>query len=233
MFMLPMPFKDLTFIDLSHTLSPSIPSWDGRCGFQHDLRGDYDPHASYQVRTNDIRMQAGMGTHIDAPAHFIPGGRCINDLDLRELIAPCIVINVSNLMHEQYFLSVQDIGEFEKQNGKIPPGCFVIVYTGWETYWATPKKYRNNLVFPSVSIDAAQVLLKRDIVGLGIDTLSPDRPEDGFLVHKLILGADKYIVENIANASKLPPIGAYTLACPLKIESGTESPMRFVGISRN
>ncbi|OJW52675.1 MAG: cyclase [Alphaproteobacteria bacterium 41-28] len=226
-----MPLKDPTFIDLTHTLTPSIPSWDGSCGFQHDLRDDYDPAAPYQVRTYDIHMQAGMGTHIDAPAHFIPGGRCINDLNLQELIAPCIVMNVSNQMHERYSLKVKDIESFETQHGVIPPGCFVIVYSGWERYWTTPDKYRNNLVYPSLSKEAAQALLDRQIVGLGIDTLSPDRPEDGFPVHKLILGADKYIVENVANALKLPPTGAYTVVCPLKIEKGTESPIRLIGMS--
>ncbi len=222
--------KDFILIDLTHTLSPSIPSWDGGCGFQHTLRDDYDPIAPYQLRTYDIKMQSGMGTHIDAPAHFIPGGRCINDLEFQELIAPCIVINVSDQRHERFSLSVQDIESFEGQYGIISPGCFVIVYTGWDQYWTTPEKYRNNLIFPSISTEAAQILLERQIVGLGIDTLSPDRPEDGFPVHQLILKADKYIVENVANAFILPPIGAYTLAMPLKIQDGTEAPMRLVGL---
>ena len=228
-----MPFKDLTLIDLTHTLNSAIPSWNGSCGFQHTIRDDYDPSALYKFRTYDIHMQAGMGTHIDAPAHCIPGGRCINDLDLHELIAPCLVINVSNQMHERYSLSVGDIESFETQYGIIPPKCFVIVYTGWEQYWTTPKKYRNNHIFPSVSKEAAHLLLDRHIVGLGIDTLSPDRPEDNFPVHQLILNADKYIVENVANALKLPVVGAYTLACPLKIQGGTESPLRLVGLSWN
>ncbi|MCI5057750.1 MAG: cyclase family protein, partial [Flavobacteriales bacterium] len=109
---------------------------------------------------------------------------------------------------------------------------FVIIYTGWEQYWGTPEKYRNNYVFPSISKEAASLLLDRQIVGLGIDTLSPDRPEDGFPVHHLILGADKYIIENIANASKLPSVGAHTFALSIKIQGGTEAPLRLVGMFR-
>ncbi|MEI8296220.1 MAG: cyclase family protein [Alphaproteobacteria bacterium] len=105
----------------------------------------------------------------------------------------------------------------------------MVIHTGWERYWGVPEKYRNNLVFPSVSAEAALALQMRQIVGLGIDTLSPDLPEDGFPVHQLILGAGKYIVENIANASKLPPMGAYILAFPMKIQGGTEAPIRLVG----
>lgn len=210
-----------------------MPSWNGSCGFKPILRDDYDLSAPYQFQTYDIHMQAGMGTHLDAPAHCFSGGRSITDLNLNECIAPCIVINVSPQSHERYSLRPQDVEAFEVKHGAIPFGCFVIIYTGWEQYWGTPETYRNNHVFPSISKEAASLLLERQIVGLGIDTLSPDRPEDGFPVHHLILGADKYIIENIANASKLPSVGAYTLAFPIKIQGGTEAPLRLIGMFRN
>ncbi len=224
--------KDFTVIDLTHDLTPEMPSWSGACGFEHILREDYDPSAPVKFRTYDLHMQAGMGTHMDAPAHCFQSGRSIADLSLKECIAPCIVINVSDQSHERYSLSPQDIEVFEAQHGTIPPHCFVIVYTGWDQHWNVPEKYRNNHVFPSISKEAASLLLERQIVGVGIDTLSPDRPEDGFPVHHLILEADKYIIENIANASKLPPVGAYTFALPLKIQGGTEAPLRLVGLFR-
>lgn len=222
--------KNFIFIDLTHALRLEMPSWSGGCGFEHTLRDDYDPSALYQFRTYDIHMQAGMGTHMDAPAHCFPEGRSITDLSLNECIAPCVVIDVSEQSHERYSLSPQDVETFEAQYGVIPSGCFVIVYTGWDRYWNTPDKYRNNHVFPSISKEAASIFLDRQIVGLGIDTLSPDRPEDGFPVHQLILGTGKFIVENVANASKLPPIGAYSLALPMKIQGGTEAPLRLVGV---
>lgn len=228
----PIQLKEYTFLDLTHSLTSEMPSWNGSCGFESTLRDDYDPSAPYQFRTYDIHMQAGMGTHLDAPAHCFSGGRSITDLNLNECIAPCIVINVSPQSHERYSLRPQDVEAFETQHGVIPFGCFVIIYTGWDQYWSISEKYRNNHVFPSISKEAASLLLDRQIVGLGIDTLSPDRPEDGFPVHHLILGADKYIIENIANASKFPPVGAYTLALPIKIQGGTEAPLRLLGMFR-
>ena len=107
----------------------------------------------------------------------------------------------------------------------------MIFWTGWDRYWKQPEKYRNNLVFPSISVEAADFLLtERNITGLGIDTLSPDNPANGYPVHKLILGANKYIVENIANAGSLPPVGSYSLVLPMKIKDGTEAPVRMVGL---
>lgn len=225
-----LPFK---VIDLTHTLTPAIPTWDGGCGFEHMIDHDYDSKAPYKFRTHKIHMNEGIGTHMDAPAHSIPGGKSIADLDLETLVAPCVKIDVSHKADERYSLTPQDIEEFEHQYGTIQKGSFVIVYTGWERFWNEPEKYRNSLIFPSISKVGAELLLKKDIVGLGIDTLSPDRPDEGFPVHQLVLGTGKYIVENVANSHKLPPLGSYSLTLPLKIQGGTEAPLRLVGLILN
>lgn len=217
------PYK---IFDLTHMLSSQTPTWDGTCGFEHDVHHDYKD----LFKTHKIHMNEGIGTHIDAPAHIIPGGKTIDQLDVNDLIAPCVVIDVSSKAHETYSVSVADIEEFEKKHGKIQPRSFVIVRTGWESLWTDPLKYRNDLLYPCVSERAAHFLLERDIAGLGIDTLSPDRSDEGFPVHKALLGAGKYIVENVADSGSLPPIGSYSLALPLKIYGGTEAPLRLIGM---
>ncbi len=221
------PYK---IIDLTHPLSPTIPTWDGSCGFEHHLQHDYQPSSTTSFRTHRVHMNEGIGTHIDAPAHCIPGGKTIDELNLNDLLAPCLVIDVSAKAHERYSVTVADIEVFEEKYGLIKPGSFIIVRTGWEKFWSEPEKYRGNLVYPCVSVDAAQFLLKRDIAGLGIDTLSPDRPDEGFPVHTTLLSAGKYIVENIANSANLPPVGFYSLALPIKIQGGTEAPVRLIAI---
>jgi kynurenine formamidase len=221
------PFK---IIDLTHVLRPSIPTWDGGCGFEHRLHKDYDPKGIYKFRTHSIQMSEGIGTHMDAPAHCLPGGKCIADLDINDLVAPCIVIDVSHKAHEHYNVSLDDVSGFEHHHGIIQKGCFVIIRTGWEKFWEKPEKYRNNLVFPCLSQEAAALLLNRGIIGLGIDTLSPDRPDNGYPVHKILLESGKYIVENVANSGGLPPVGSYSLALPIKIQDGTEAPLRLVGL---
>jgi kynurenine formamidase len=220
------PYK---ILDLTHALSPGIPTWDGSCGFDHHLHHDYEPGAVYQFRTHKINMNEGIGTHMDAPAHCIEGGATIDKLQLADLAAPCAVIDVSAACHERYRITPQDIHDYEKAYGSIAPGSFVMMRTGWERFWNDPAQYRNNHFFPSISADAAALLLDKNISGIGIDTLSPDRPEDGFPVHKLILGAGKHIVENAANLGSMPPQGGFTLVAPIKIQSGTEAPIRLIG----
>lgn len=221
------PYK---IIDLTHTLDEHTPSWTGGCGFSHETKLDYaDCNTAVKFRVQQIKMHAGIGTHMDAPAHCIPGGATIDQLSPSDLIAPGLVIDVSELAHERYSVSVQDIKHFEKIHGLIAAGSFIMIRTGWERFWSTAEKYRNNHVFPSVSGDAAELILSRGIVGLGIDTLSPDRPEDGYPVHAALLGAKKYIIENAANLNSLPPVGSFILSLPIKTKT-TEAPMRLIGL---
>ena len=122
-------------------------------------------------------MQAGIGTHMDAPSHCIEGGKNIDEIELNQLISPCCVINVSKLVKNANFkISAENILENEEKFGKIEEGDFVIFHTGWSSKWEEAEEYRNNLVFPSVSKEAALLLLQRKVSGIGIDTLSPDIP---------------------------------------------------------
>lgn len=223
-----LPFK---LINLTHILTQESPSWEGDCGFKQKCLLDYSECAN-EVKFNVqmITMNAGIGTHIDAPAHCIPGGKTIDMLHIDDLAAPCVVIDVSSQMDASFLLSVRDIHNFEHEWGKIQNGSFVIVHTGWSQFWNEPDKYRNDLRFPSISLEAATLLLQRQIVGLGIDTLSPDTANSHYPVHQAILGAGKYLVENIAHADALPPTGAYTLAMPLLTKGGTEAPIRLLGL---
>jgi len=221
--------QSLTFIDLTHTLNPTVPNWNGNCGFKNNVVVNYaDCKTKTKFCVQTFEMNAGIGTHMDAPAHCFSDGKTISDIPLGQLINPCVVINIADKCHESYQVSIDDILHFEKQYGKIEKHHFVIIRTGWDKYWSQPEKYRNNLKFPTVSSDVAELLLQREIVGLGIDTLSPDSDSGDFPVHDLVLGAGKYIVENIANAHLLPPTNSYVIALPLKIKDGTESPIRLI-----
>jgi len=223
--------ENLELIDLTHELNSEVPNWHANYGYSQEITSDYDASSNEtKFRNQQITMQAGIGTHMDSPAHCFPNAVTIDKIPLQQLIAPCIVIDVSNKAHETYRVSAEDIMEFENNYGEIPKNSFVMIYTGWDKYWDNPVKYRNELIFPSVAKDAAELLLKREVVGLGIDTLSPDTAESNFPIHQLFLGNGKYLIENVANAKKLPLIGAHVIALPIKITNGTESPVRIIAL---
>ncbi|MBN9342999.1 MAG: cyclase [Caedibacter sp. 38-128] len=227
-------FDNFKLVDLTHSLHSKIPTWEGGCGFEHVITHDY-PDGPIPYRAQQIRMRAGGGTHMDAPAHFFPQALSIDQIPLESLFVPAVVLDVTQQAHEKYAISPKDIQAFEKIYGKIPPQSLVIGYTGWDQFWHSPEKYKNlkpdgRFYFPCFSEEAAEILLERACTGLAIDTLSPDGSNYDFPVHKLMLGAGKFLIENIANSKKMPPIGAYVVALPLKMENLTESAIRVVGI---
>jgi len=216
-------------VDLTHVIDETIPTWDGECGFQHHIQSDYaDCAGEVKFRVGQFKIPAGIGTHLDAPAHCLPGGITVDQIPVSQLLAPCIVIDISESGDENRCLSVEDIKNFEQQFFSIPPGVFVMIKTGWEQFWNNPAKYRNDYRFPSVSKEAAFILLKRAVCGVGIDTLSPDRPESGYPVHQLFLHSGKLIVENAANLNHLPQVGGFIMPVPIKVREATEAPIRLL-----
>lgn len=221
-------------VELTHLLSPRVPTWNGSCGFCLEIKKDYDR----MFRVQQLKMHAGVGTHMDAPSHRIEGGCSIAEIPLEQLIVPACVIDVSKKADADYEISVEDVEGYEQEYGKIPSKALVIGYTGWSRFWLDSDAYRNvdsngQMHFPAFSGKAAEFLLQRNIAGIAIDTLSPDCLDAKFSVHQVILGAGKYIIENIANCSAVPPRGSYVIALPLRAENATESPVRIVCLIEN
>jgi kynurenine formamidase len=218
-------------IELTHKLSPDVPTWNGSCGFCLEVKKDYDD----DFRVQQIKMHAGVGTHMDAPSHRFQKGCSMADIPLKQLIVPVCVIDVRAKAHADYKVTPQDLRQYEARFGPIAANSLVIAFTGWSRFWGDSKAYRNvdeegQMHFPAISSEAADYLLQKDVVGIGIDTLSPDALDPEFPVHQILLGHGKYIIENVADCSQMPAQGAYCIALPLRMEGATESPIRLVGI---
>ncbi|HEY4832630.1 MAG TPA: cyclase family protein [Waddliaceae bacterium] len=226
-----MIFNHFKIVDLTQPLSENVPSWNGTCGFCLEIIKDYDQ----MFRVQQMKLHAGIGTHMDAPSHRIQDGISIADIPVEQLIVPICMIDVSDKAEANYEISVQDIQDHEAKHGLIPSNALVIAYTGWGRFWMNADAYRNmdangQMHFPAFSAESAEFLLKRNISGIAIDTLSPDCLDPDFTVHKLILGAGKYIIENVGDCLQLPAKGSYAIALPLRVENSTESPIRIIAL---
>jgi kynurenine formamidase len=101
--------------------------------------------------------------------------------------------------------------------------------------WATRPRSRTSdqtakFHFPGFGREAIDVLLRtRRITGIGVDTLSLDiGASSTFDVHKRLLGADRYGLENVANLSKIPPRGASVVVGVIPWEGGSGGPCRLI-----
>lgn len=213
-------------IDLTQTLHEDAPTWDGACGYCSKIKKDYDQ----LFKVNRLEMDAGIGTHMDAPSHLYKEGLSIDKIPVKDFFAKLVIVDVSSRAHADYEITVGDLEEYERIFGKIPSKSLVVGFTGWCRYWNKSKDYRNNMHFPAFSKEAAEYLLNRDVAGIAIDTLSPDCQDKNYSVHHLFLSAGKYIIENIADCSGIPAHGAYVLSLPMKLQGCSEAPARIVAL---
>ncbi|HET8774476.1 MAG TPA: cyclase family protein [Thermoanaerobaculia bacterium] len=180
------------------------------------------------------------GTHLDAPIHFAEGKRTADQIPLRQLLAPAVVIDVASkaAANADYRLTADDVRAWESQHGAIAAGTIVLLRTGWGSRWPDRKQYfgddtpgaTDNLHFPSYGEDAARLLVTdRRVAALGVDTASIDYGQSkDFLVHRVANGADVPGFENVANLDRLPARGAFVIALPMKIAGGSGGPLRIV-----
>jgi len=116
----------------------------------------------------------------------------------------------------------------------IPAGSLVILNTGWYERFESNDTYRNMdeegvMHFPGFGPDATKFLLERKVKGIGIDTLSLDFwGSQTFETHGIMLGADKYMIENLANLDALPATGATVFVGVIPVEGGSQAQARVV-----
>jgi kynurenine formamidase len=177
------------------------------------------------------------GTHMDAPGHFVADGRLSPEITPAELIVPIVVIDISARVASDpdAVVTPSDLRAFERRHGRIPKRALVAMYSGWESRVGNPAAFRNadasgTLHFPGFGKAALEFLLtKRRITAIGVDTLSLDNgASTTFDVHVMLLGADKYGLENLANLKRIPPRGATAYVGIVPWEEGSGGPCRVI-----
>jgi len=221
--------SELRAVDLTHPLHADIPYWPG---------AGYGPfrYQAINVFERDgkaagvFEMPEHVGTHIDAPNHFVASPVSVDLLEPFALLCAAAVFDIADrAAHDPgALLSVDDVQQWEQRHGQVPHGAVALVRSGWSARWSDPVAFQNGMRFPAVSADAARLLIvERGVVGLGVDTLSADNGEaDNSPCHRLVHGHGAYILENLAHLELLPERGAFVLIAPLPIQGGTGAPAR-------
>jgi kynurenine formamidase len=203
-------------------------------------------------RTHWLLIDEHTGTHVDAPAHFIPeistglphaaeaGTVTVDQIPLSQLMGAAIVIDVSHLPDAGPGVS-PTIGrdliiQWERQNGEIRAGDIVLFRSGWDRYYtvgAAGKAYcYNPLVlgsssgWPAPDVEAMAHLIDRGVMCVGTDGPSMGSVHDGAAVHQCGLAKRVAFVEALASLDQLPPRGASFCFAPLKVARGTGAPGR-------
>lgn len=224
-------------IDLGHVIRSTDPSWDAAPAYQRSVVATIDKDG---YTGGKITIEEHFGTHVDAPAHFSPGGWTVDRIPVDRLYRPGVRIDVSKqaAANPDYRLTTTDIQAFEKSGGRIAEGTVVLIASGWDRHWPDRGQYMNekNGVkhFPGLSAEATALLARdRRVAGIGIDTPSIDYgPSTGFEAHHVSMALNVYHIENMAHLLDLPAAGFQVIVAPINIGGGSGGPARVFALVR-
>lgn len=165
-----------------------------------------------------LEMGAHTGTHVDAPAHFVRGGKTVEQLNLGVLMGPARVVEMLGVDRE---ITRRDLA-----SASIPTGTERILFrTKNSSLWSLRGFQK---VYAGLAADGADWLVERGVRLVGIDYLSVEPfGSTDYAAHHILLDAGVVIVEGV-NLDGVAE-GVYELIClPLRIAGAEGAPARAV-----
>jgi kynurenine formamidase len=229
--------KKAKYVDLTHTITPSIPVWAGfgpsvfgpaadpKTGKPYTYTTDGFEATRYTLATDQL------GTQLDPPAHWNPDYPAIDELPPTFAVRPLVVISIIDKAAKDpgYHLSVADILDWEKQHGRIPEGAVVFVRSDWSKDWPNPE-LATRTPFPGVKLEALKFLHEqRHILLHGHEPLDTDTTPN--LEGEAWLLRNGYTqAEGVAHLDQVPETGALVAIGYPKFKGGTGGYARYVAI---
>ena len=233
------------FVDLTHAFAPGIPHWKGFPDEKRETAYWYEPKAgtSGSGFFAEYYCHIGQwGTHADPPAHFVKGLRTLDQIDVKEMILPLVVIDVHDkvMRNADYRVSMEDVKAWEARNGAIPAGAFAALRTDWSKRWPDAGAMQNKdpsgvAHYPGWSMEVLKYLYEtRKITASGHETTDTDpglaTSKDDYSLEAYVLGTNHYQIELLANLDKVPESGALVVAVFPKPKGGSGFPARVFAI---
>ena len=207
----------MTIYDISLTISPTLPTWPGDPGLELEQIESMDKGAHNNVTR--ISAAVHLGTHVDAPHHFLNDGRTVESLPLDILTGPCYVTHFPDAI-EAITAEVLDRTEITSDMKRVLFG------TRNSHFWAKGESTFQT-EFVAITEDGAEWLVEHGIQLVGVDYLSVAPYGDSAPTHTVLLKAGIVIVEGL-NLSQVVR-GFYDLYClPLKIAGSDGAPARAI-----
>ncbi|MBO4312068.1 MAG: cyclase family protein [Desulfovibrionaceae bacterium] len=207
--------------DLTHSLAPEISLYPGT------PQPSFQPLASIErdgFRETSFWLTSHMGTHMDAPAHLLPEGTCLDDIPPERFCGSAFVADCSALKPGKN-LSLPLLKAAYQE-----PLDFLLVHTGWDCFWGQPAYLKD---YPTLEPEAAEWLAGLGLKGVGLDTISPDPLDSSTLpAHRLLLGAGTLLIENLCNLGPLCGRRLFFAALPLPLARADGAQVRAVAIKQ-
>jgi arylformamidase len=204
----------MTLYDLSLTLTEDLPTWPGDPPLRLEKVCSIAEGEHFNV--TQLSSSVHIGTHVDAPAHFLKNGTTVDQIPLELMVGPAEVFTVSG----QQTIHFQDLIDAGIHEGNKR----VLLQTSNSEFWADHENMFQE-DYLALAADAAEYLVACGVEVIGVDYLSVAPFPDQVSTHRILLDAGILIIEGL-NLAGIQP-GPYTLLClPLKIGGADGAPAR-------
>lgn len=236
--------KNKEFVDLTHSFAPGIPHWPGFPDEKAETLFWYDPGVApgSGFYAQSFSHVGQWGTHVDPPAHFVKGGRTVDQIGVKEMIMPLVVLDVHEKVARDadYVLKMDDVRSWEARHGPIPGDAFVVMRTDWSRRWPNMAAMQNQdskgiSHYPGWSMEVLKYLYEvRKVRASGHETTDTDpgmvASKDEFPLETYILKQDRYQIELLDDLSRVPEAGALAVVTFPKPKNGSGFPARVFAI---
>lgn len=213
---------DLSLVDLSHPIATGMPQWPG--DRQPLLVMRLADHGDAPCRSSRLELGCHVGTHVDAPSHFLANAPGVAELPPERFCGPAVVVRPPRGADGR--VACGPLGDEVLDGVDLAGADFVLFDTGWSRHWGQPAYYA---AWPWLSGPLSARLAAAGLKGVGVDTPSIDDAA-GRGAHDLFAAAGMVNLENLAHLGSLPAGGFLLLALPLPLVGAEASPVRAVAL---
>lgn len=207
-------------VDLSHVIENGMQSYPGlpspQIGSILDhakSRSRYGWKAEFYI--GKVDMPCNTGTYIDSPFHRHKDKEDLSQIPLEKLAGvPGLMLNAETTARGPVLVEI----------GEQARGRAVLIRTGWDARWGSPKYWEPA---PYLSTELLDRLIRAGAAMVGVDFWNVDNVEDPVRpAHTRLLEAGILIVENLCNLAALPQTGFRFYAVAPRIVDGASFPVR-------
>jgi len=208
-------------VDLSHEVEDGLVTYPGLPApvvsdflSREASRGRFAEGTTFHIAR--IELVANTGTYVDSPFHRYAEGADLAALPLERLAdLEGLVIDATGRGR------AIDADAFD---GLAVEGKAVLVRTGWDRHWRTPRYFDGH---PFLTARSAERLAAARPALVGIDSLNIDDTAGGSRpAHSGLLGAGIPIAEHLCNLASLPASGFRVHCVPVKFRGVGTFPVR-------
>ena len=201
------------FYDITRTFGQDEICYPGDAPFEISSASSIEKGDPYNLMK--LKMSNHLGTHLDAPQHFIAKGHFLDSYPVDRFFMEAVVLEVD---------AEWEIAEKQVANIDLPKGGAVLFKT--QNRFLARKKFSENYIY--LNDEAAEILVAGQIGLVGIDYISIESFHNkSCSVHQLLLDANILILEDI-NLQGIPPEKYQLICLPLKIKNSDAAPCRAV-----